>query len=45
MTGRCDSALQILDDGRYRLHETWEWTGGGQGSGVSVVEEVPGDSA
>ena len=44
MTGRCDTALQVLRDGRYRLHETWEWTGGGQGSGVSVVEEVPADS-
>jgi hypothetical protein len=45
MTGRCDSVVQVLDDGRYRLHETWEWTGGGQGSGVSVVEEERSDSA
>ena len=45
MTGRCDTAVQVLADGRYRLHETWEWTSGGKGSGVSVVEEVPSDSA
>ena len=45
MTGRCDSVLQVLEDGRYRLHETWEWTSGGQGAGVSVIEEVPDDSA
>ena len=40
MTGTCRSTLEVLADGRYRLHEAWEWTGGGEGSGVSIVEEV-----
>ena len=45
MTGTCRSTLEILADGRYRLHEAWEWTGGGEGSGVSIVEEVPPERA
>lgn len=38
-TGRCLSTPEILADGRLRLHETWEWTEGGAGCGVSVVDE------
>ena len=41
MTGVCRSRLEILPDGRYRLHETWQWTSGDQSRGTSVVEEVP----
>ncbi len=26
MTGECESRLQVLKDGRYRLHESWRWT-------------------
>jgi hypothetical protein len=40
MTGRCTSTPEVLDDGRLRLHEEWEWTSGGVGKGESVVEEV-----
>ncbi len=41
-TGRCRSTPEVLADGRLRLHEEWHWTGGREGSGSSVVEEVPG---
>lgn len=41
MTGVCRSRLTILPDGRYRLDETWRWTGGGKGRGTSAIEEVP----
>jgi hypothetical protein len=29
-----------LPDGCLRLHETWTWTDGGEGSGVSIIEDV-----
>ena len=40
LSGQCASTVEVLTDGRYRLHESWEWTGGKAGSGSSVVEEV-----
>jgi hypothetical protein len=40
MTGECRSVLEILPDGRYRLHEKWRWTSGDRSSGESVVEEI-----
>jgi hypothetical protein len=40
-SGRCRARTEILPDGRYRLHERWEWTSGAAGSGRSVTEEVP----
>ncbi len=41
--GLCTSRIETLDDGRLRLHETWEWTSR-SGTGTSVVEEtMPGD--
>ena len=40
MTGICRSRLEILPDGRYRLHETWQWTSGDRSRGTSIVEEV-----
>jgi hypothetical protein len=39
-TGRCRSTPELLDDGRVRLHEQWEWTEGGAGTGSSIVEQV-----
>ena len=39
-TGRCVSVPEVLPDGRLRLHESWRWTEGGDGSGESIVEEV-----
>lgn len=43
MTGKCVSTPEVLEDGRLRLHEEWEWTSGGVGKGASVVEEVKED--
>lgn len=40
-TGRCISTPEILPDGRLRLHESWRWTEGGDGSGESTIEELP----
>ena len=37
-SGRCHSRIEVLDDGRLRLHETWQWTTQ-PGDGTSVVEE------
>lgn len=39
-TGKCRSTPEILNDGRLRLHEKWEWTGGDRSSGESVIEEI-----
>jgi hypothetical protein len=38
-TGRCESRIETLADGRLRLHETWAWESQ-DGAGTSVVEEV-----
>src|SRR4051795_9720186 len=38
-TGRCESRIETLPDGRLRLHETWAWESQ-EGAGTSVVEEV-----
>ncbi|WP_243704707.1 hypothetical protein [Micromonospora sp. KC723] len=40
-SGHCVSEISVLPDGRLRLHETWSWESR-PGSGVSVVEELPG---
>ncbi|MGB9181683.1 MAG: hypothetical protein WCB68_20805 [Pyrinomonadaceae bacterium] len=39
-TGTCRSVPQELEDGRYRLNESWQWTSGDGSSGRSVIEEV-----
>src|SRR3954465_8439200 len=38
-TGRSESRIEALADGRLRLHETWAWESH-DGAGTSVVEEV-----
>ncbi len=38
-TGVCDSAVEILDDGRVRLHESWAWESRPE-TGNSIVEEL-----
>ncbi len=42
-SGHCTSRVEVLGDGRVRLHETWRWESR-EGSGHSVVEErgLPG---
>lgn len=40
-TGVCDAVVQVRDDGRVRLQESWRWTSR-DGSGTAVLEELPG---
>lgn len=39
MTGICTSKPEILESGKIRLHETWQWTSGDLSKGNSVLEE------
>lgn len=40
MTGICKSKPEILENGKIRLHEDWEWTSGDRSKGQSIIEEV-----
>jgi hypothetical protein len=40
MTGICKSIPEILENGKIRLHENWEWTSGDHSKGSSIIEEV-----
>lgn len=40
-SGRCQTVIALLPDGRIRLDETWEWESKG-GHGTSTLEELPG---
>lgn len=40
MTGTCVSAPQVLENGKIRLHESWQWTSGDKSKGESIVEEI-----
>ncbi len=40
MTGLCKSKPEILENGKIRLHETWEWTSGDKSKGQSIIEEL-----
>jgi len=40
MTGICQSKPGILENGKIRLHETWQWTSGDFSKGESVLEEI-----
>lgn len=39
MTGICISKPEILENGKIRLHENWEWTSGDKSRGTSIIEE------
>jgi hypothetical protein len=39
MTGICRSTPEILEEGKIRLHEMWEWTSGDRSNGQSIIEE------
>lgn len=39
MAGICTSTPEILENGKIRLHETWEWTSGDKSKGQSIIEE------
>ena len=40
MTGICSSKPEMLENGKIRLHETWEWTSGDKSKGNSILEEI-----
>jgi hypothetical protein len=40
MTGTCKSKPEILENGKIRLHESWEWTSGDKSKGQSIIEEI-----
>lgn len=40
MTGTCVSEPEILENGKIRLYETWQWTSGDKTNGTSILEEV-----
>lgn len=40
MTGVCKSIPEIMENGKIRLHEKWEWTSGDQSKGESIIEEL-----
>ncbi|GKU79179.1 n-acetylglutamate synthase [Paenibacillus sp. L3-i20] len=40
MTGMCTSKPELLEDGRLRLHEEWEWTCRDYSKGKSIIEEI-----
>ncbi len=40
MTGVCHSVPQVLETGKLRLHECWQWTCRDQSHGTSVLEEI-----
>jgi len=39
MTGMCKSIPEILENGKIRLHESWEWTSVDKSKGSSIIEE------
>lgn len=40
ITGHCKSKPEILESGKIRFHESWEWTSGNKTKGQSVIEEI-----
>ena len=40
MTGKCTSQPELMENGKIRLHENWQWTSGDQSKGQSILEEV-----
>ena len=40
MTGVCNTQVETLPDGSYKLHENWQWTVGDFSEGNSVLQQV-----
>ena len=40
MTGVCKSMPEVLENGKIRLHEKWQWKSGDFSKGESIVEEI-----
>ncbi|KAA3640526.1 MAG: n-acetylglutamate synthase [Bacteroidetes bacterium] len=39
-TGKCISKPEFMENGKIRLHETWQWTSGDFSKGQSIIEEI-----
>ena len=39
-TGICTSTPEVLDNGKIRLHESWQWTSGDNSKANSILEEL-----
>lgn len=39
-TGRCQSTPEIMENGKIRLYEKWQWTGTNNSKGESIIEEL-----
>lgn len=40
MTGTCTSTPEIMENGKIKLHENWQWTSGDMSKGNSVLIEI-----
>ncbi len=40
MTGQCISTPEVMENGKLRMHESWQWTCKDHSSGNSIVEEI-----
>jgi len=40
MTGTCRSEPQMMENGKIRLVERWQWTSGEKSKGHSILEEI-----
>ena len=40
LTGICKSKPEILQNGKIRLYEDWQWTSGNNSNGHSIIEEI-----
>ena len=40
LTGKCRSTPEIMQNGKIRLHEKWQWTSGDCSKGESIIEEI-----
>ena len=40
MTGICKSKPEVLENGKLRLIEEWQWTSGDKSKGTSILEEI-----
>ncbi|MGQ0286814.1 n-acetylglutamate synthase [Pasteurellaceae bacterium 22721_9_1] len=38
--GKCVSQIEVLPNGKLRLHENWQWLDGEQKAGQSIIEEI-----
>ena len=40
LTGLCNSTPEIMENGKIRLHEKWQWTCRDFSEGYSIIEEI-----